>query len=75
MEQVLADIREDTNAARRESAARKRAEERGEEFVGAGGRDRRAGREGGGLEIPGVVLEEGVRITRECLETVVEVRP
>ncbi|KFZ14552.1 hypothetical protein V502_06024, partial [Pseudogymnoascus sp. VKM F-4520 (FW-2644)] len=32
MEQVLADIREDTNAARRESVARKKAEERGEEF-------------------------------------------
>ncbi|OBT48922.1 hypothetical protein VE00_00695 [Pseudogymnoascus sp. WSF 3629] len=77
MERVMADIREDTNAARREEGARKRAEERGEVYTGGGGgsRDRRGEREGGGLEIPEVVMKEGVRITRECLEMVVEVRP
>ncbi|ELR05251.1 hypothetical protein GMDG_01689 [Pseudogymnoascus destructans 20631-21] len=37
MEQVMADIREDTNAARREAGARKRAEERGEVYAGTGG--------------------------------------
>ncbi|OBT77066.1 hypothetical protein VF21_02944 [Pseudogymnoascus sp. 05NY08] len=78
MEQVMADIREDTNAARREAGARKRAEERGEVYTGGGGggggRDRRE-REGGGLEVPECVMREGVRITRECLEMVVEVRP
>lgn len=30
-------------------------------------------KEGGGLGVPGQVVEEGVRITRECLEGVVEV--
>ena len=38
-------------------------------------RDMRGQREGGSLEIPIVVLNEGVRITRECLETVVELGP
>ncbi|KFY00319.1 hypothetical protein O988_03357 [Pseudogymnoascus sp. VKM F-3808] len=76
IEKVLADIRSDTNAARREAAARRQAEEKGEPVgVTKDKRDVRATREAGSLEIPAVVMQEGVRITRECLETVVEVRP
>ncbi|OBT66837.1 hypothetical protein VE03_04038 [Pseudogymnoascus sp. 23342-1-I1] len=73
VERVLADIRDDTNMARQEAGRRKVAEERGEAYV-RDVRDRR-GREGAGLEVPAVVMQEGVRITRECLEMVVEVRP
>lgn len=72
MEQVLNDIRADTNAARRQIAVE---EEGGVYKAETDERDKRAEREVGGLEIPKVVMEEGVRITRECLEMVVEVRP
>lgn len=67
MARVLADVRADT-----EAAARREEEEEG---GGAGRRDRRGEREGGGLEVPEAVVREGVRLTRECLEQVVEVEP
>lgn len=73
MARVLADVRADTEAARREEGRRKR-EEAGE-VLEERGQKRRMGRDGGGLEVPRAVVEEGVKLTRECLEAVVEVEP
>lgn len=74
MARVLADVRADTNAARREAENKKLAESMGEAY-GSMGLDRmdwRSLREVGSLELPQVVVEEGVRLTREALEQVVE---
>lgn len=83
MARVLADVRADTNAARREEESRKRALALGEEWTGTagglggnGGLDRndwRGTRECGSLEVPREVVEEGVRLVRESLDSVVEV--
>jgi hypothetical protein len=76
MARVLADVRADTAAARREDERRRGAEARGEMYepvIEEG--DERGRREGGSLEVPKRVVEEGVRVTRECLEAVVEVEP
>jgi hypothetical protein len=76
MEQVMADVRDDTNAARREDERKRQATEIGEQYKGARDRrDHRGERDVGSLEIPAIVMDEGVRMTRECLEAVVEVEP
>ena len=77
MARVLADVRADTNAARREEEARKRAEAIGVEWEGntLDRNDWRRQREGGSLEVPKKIVQEGVRLTRESLEQVVEVTP
>lgn len=74
MARVLADVRADTNAARREAENKHLTEEIGEEWQGNGldRNDWRSLRENGSLELPQSVVEEGVRLTREALEQVVE---
>ena len=74
MARVLADVRADTNAARREAENKRLTEDIGEEWQGNGldRNDWRSLRENGSLELPQGVIEEGVRLTREALEQVVE---
>lgn len=74
MARVLADVRADTNAARREAENKKLAESMGEvyESNGLDRMDWRSLREVGSLELPQRVVEEGVRLTRKALEQVVE---
>jgi hypothetical protein len=74
MTRVLDDIREDTAAARSQegqgngTAAAGKAN--GKEAAGTvGGK----GEGGQSLALPKNVVEEGLRITRECLELVIEV--
>lgn len=78
MARVLADVRADTNAARREEEAKKRALAMGEDWdpstmSGLDRNDWRRTRECGSLEVPKEVVEEGVRLVRESLSDVVEV--
>jgi hypothetical protein len=76
MERVLADVRKDTDAARREEERKAKAAEVGEQYRAVRDRkDHRGERDVGSLEIPAIVMDEGVRMTRECLEAVVEVEP
>jgi len=83
MSRVMEDVRSDTVEARAGTGSAG-AEEKGANGVNAGGKaglgDGSAGGSGGGhgeggasLALPKSVVEEGVRITRECLETVCEV--
>ncbi|RFU28844.1 hypothetical protein B7463_g7482, partial [Scytalidium lignicola] len=69
MERVLADVRRDTEESREKEAA---------EIGDATGKSNSNGSGGGGggegkLALPKNVVEEGVRITRECLEQVCEI--
>jgi hypothetical protein len=74
MTRVLDDIREDTAAARSQEAqgngTAAAGKANGKEAAGtAGGK----GEGGQSLALPKNVVEEGLRITRECLELVIEV--
>ena len=79
MSRVLDDIRSDSISARSQegisngtgATTGKGAGERGAATVGGNGNGRGEG--GQSLALPRNVVEEGVRITRECLEQVVEV--
>lgn len=76
MERVLADVREDTDAARREEERKAKSTELGEQYkVVRDRKDQRVERDMGSLELPAIVMDEGVKMTRECLEAVVEVEP
>jgi len=76
MARVLADVRADTAAARRDEEARRSAEELGQTYEPTPDPgDERRRRSVGSLEVPRRVVDEGVRVTRECLEAVVEVEP
>ncbi len=76
MARVLADVRADTGAARREEENKKLATEMVEEYIGGLDRnDWRSLRETGSLELPKDVVDEGVRLTREALAEIVEVGP
>ena len=73
MARVLADVRADTSAARREAENRKLAQEMGEEYVdnGLDRNDWRSLRDVGSLELPEEFVQEGVRLVKESLEQVV----
>lgn len=63
MERVLEDVRRDTAEAREKDAAQNgESASKGNNSSG-----------GGNLALPKNVVEEGVRITRECLEQVCEI--
>jgi hypothetical protein len=68
MSRVLADVQADTVAARA-------AEAENDGSLDGDVLDLRGTREGGSLEVPRVVMEEGIRVTREALEQIVEVEP
>lgn len=74
MTRVLDDIKADTAAAR----SQEEAKENGTASAAAGASKPAAavagkGEEGQSLALPKSVVEEGVRITKECLDLIVEV--
>jgi hypothetical protein len=82
MKRVLADIKDDTVAARGKSAVvngttgkigGKSVPSVNGDKPGLGKEKEGRGEEGVSLAVPSEVLEEGVRVTRECLELVIDV--
>jgi len=62
MERVMEDVRRDTENARKAA----------DEKRNLNGNAEKTGQNESGLAIPRVVEDEGVRVTRECLESVIE---
>lgn len=76
MTRVLDDIREDSNVARqqRETQTNGTNGANGNSKAGEkGGGGKGKGQNGVSLALPKTVVDEGVKITRECLELVCEV--
>ncbi|RDL39674.1 Uncharacterized protein BP5553_04014 [Venustampulla echinocandica] len=71
MSRVLEDIREDSIAARQREGQTNGAN--GNSKTGEKGGGKGKGQNGVSLALPKSVVEEGVKITRECLELVCEV--
>jgi hypothetical protein len=72
MNRVLEDIREDTESTRKHDSQQPNGTAGGKTGSG-GGNAKGKGENGQSLALPKKVVEEGVRITRECLELVCEV--
>jgi hypothetical protein len=69
MTRIMEDIKKDTMTARKEGLSNGTAGKGSGKETGSNGR----GEGGQSLAMPKSVVEEGLRITKECLELVVEV--
>ena len=69
MTRIMEDIKKDTMTARKEGLSNGTAGKGSGKETGGNGR----GEGGQSLAMPKSVVEEGLRITKECLELVVEV--
>jgi len=73
MNRVLEDIREDTESLRKYDSSQPNGTVGKTGSGGGNGNSKGKGENGQSLALPKNVVEEGVRITRECLELVCEV--